>query len=86
MGGLAGGAAHLQSCQAFLTSPASAVLAEASRGVKIVALMALANLYGLPSLLFTLLQFSIAANLQVGAFLRTSVLRSLLPGQGKGNS
>ena len=38
VGGLAGGAAHLQSCQAFLTAPASTVLAEASRGVKIVAL------------------------------------------------
>jgi hypothetical protein len=32
VGGLAGGAAHLQSCQTFLTSPASAVLAEASEG------------------------------------------------------
>ena len=55
VGGLAGVSSHLQSCQAFLTSPTSTVLAEASRGVKIVALMALANLYGLPSLLFTLL-------------------------------
>ena len=55
VGGLAGGFAHLQSCQTFLTSPASTVLAEASRGAKIVALMALANLNGLPSLLFTLL-------------------------------
>ena len=65
VGGLAGGSSHLQSCQAFLTSPASTVLAEASRGVKIVALMALANLCGLPSLLFTLLLLSIATDFQV---------------------
>jgi len=38
----------------ILTTPASTALAEASRGVKIVALMALAGLGGLPSLLFTL--------------------------------
>jgi hypothetical protein len=55
VGGLAGGSAHLQNCQAILTTPAITVLAEASRGVKIVALMALADLCGLPSLLFTLL-------------------------------
>ena len=66
MGGLAGGAAHLQSSQAFLTTPASTVLAEASEG-KIVALMALADLCGLPSLLFTLLLISIAADFQVAA-------------------
>ena len=56
MSGHAGGSAHLQNYQAILTLPACAVLAEASRGVKIVALMALADLYGLPSLLFTLLR------------------------------
>ena len=38
VGRLAGGAVHLQSCQTFLTTPASTVLAEASRGVKIVTL------------------------------------------------
>ena len=68
VGGLAGGAAHLQGCQTFLTAPASAVLAEASRGVKIVALMALANFCDLPSLLFTLLLLSIATDFQVVAF------------------
>ena len=69
VGGLAGGAAHLQSCQAFLAAPASTALAEASRGVKIVALMALAYLCGLPSLLFTLLPLSIATDFQSVALL-----------------
>ena len=53
--GHAGGSAYLQNYQTILTLPACVALAEASRGVKIVALMALANLCGLPSLLFTLL-------------------------------
>jgi hypothetical protein len=48
VGGHAGGSAHLQSYQAILITPASTVLAEASRGVKIVALMALAKLMACP--------------------------------------
>ena len=68
VGGLADGATHLQSCQALLTTPASTALAEASRGVKIVALMALANFCDLPSLLFTLLLLSIATDFQAVAF------------------
>ena len=55
VGGFAGGSTHPQSCQAIPTTPASAVLAEASGGVKFVALTALANLFRLPSLLSTLL-------------------------------
>jgi len=74
LGGLAGGAAHLQSYQAFLTTPASTVLAEASEG-KIVALMALAELCGLPSLLFTLLLTSIATDFQVAVLLARYELR-----------
>lgn len=51
------------------------MLAEASRGVKIVALMALANLCGLPSLLFTLLIESIAVDSQLAALLVRDGLR-----------
>ena len=50
------------------TALANTMLAEASRGVKIVALMALANFCDLPSLLFTLLLLSIATDFQVVAF------------------
>ena len=49
--GHAGGSAHLQSYQVILITPASTVLAEPSGRVKIVVLMALADLGGLPSLL-----------------------------------
>lgn len=56
--GLAVSSAHLQNCQTTLTTPASTVLAEASSGVKIVTLMALADLCGLPSLLFTRLCYA----------------------------
>ena len=67
VGGLAGGYVHLQSCQTFLTTPASTALAEASRGVKIVALMALANLRGFALSSFHTPTLSIAADFQIVA-------------------
>ena len=67
VGGHTGGSAHLQNYQAILTLPACAVLAEAFRGVKIVALMALANLLGFALSSFHPLSTSIATDSKVAA-------------------